>query len=163
MRRRSSFAATPRIAKTISAKSEVVSRNGSASERMPAPGLLHLASDDQKIGRVARQAVNGRDDHNVAIHKDGHQFSKLWPVSVGAGQLLPVHVFAPGSLQLGKLAGEVLRLGRDAGVAVNHAAILEQNCVTEKRNLFSAFGLFQISSTRCCEMRTGAGRGGSPK
>src|SRR5258708_19516723 len=37
MRPRSSFAATPRIAKTISAKSEMVSRNGSASERMPAP------------------------------------------------------------------------------------------------------------------------------
>jgi hypothetical protein len=37
MRRRSSFAATPRMAKTISAKSEVVSRNGSASDRIPAP------------------------------------------------------------------------------------------------------------------------------
>jgi hypothetical protein len=37
VRRRSSFAATPRMAKTISVKSEVVSRNGSASDRIPAP------------------------------------------------------------------------------------------------------------------------------
>jgi hypothetical protein len=36
MRRRSSFTATPRIAKMISAKSDVVSRNGSASDRIPA-------------------------------------------------------------------------------------------------------------------------------
>jgi hypothetical protein len=57
-----------------------------------------------------------------------------------AGDLLPEHLFAPGRLELGKLAGEVLRLGRDAGVAVNHAPILEQNCGTEKRNLFSALG-----------------------
>ena len=48
-------------------------------------------------------------------------------------------------LQLGKLAGEVLGLGRDAGIAVNHAAIVEQKCGTEKRNLFSALGLFQTS------------------
>jgi hypothetical protein len=30
------------------------------------PGLLHLAGDDQKVGRVPRQAVNGRDDDHVA-------------------------------------------------------------------------------------------------
>src|SRR5271163_4474366 len=47
-------------------------------------------------------------------------------------------------LQLGKLAGEVLRLGRDAGIAVNHAAILEQKCGTENGNLISALVLFQI-------------------
>jgi hypothetical protein len=46
MRRRSSFAATPRMAKMISAKSDVVSRNGSAA--------LHLATDHQQVGRVAR-------------------------------------------------------------------------------------------------------------
>jgi len=98
------------------------------------PRLLHLASDDQKIGCVARQAVNGRDDHHVAMRKGGHQFSKLRSVGGGAGDLLPEHLFAPGSLQLGELAGEVLRLGRDAGVAVNHAPILEQNCGTELWN-----------------------------
>jgi hypothetical protein len=39
---------------------------------------------------------------------------------------------------LGRYAGEVLRLRQDAGIAVNHAAILEQNLGTEKRNLISA-------------------------
>jgi hypothetical protein len=37
MRRRSSFAATPRMAKPISAKSDVVSRYGSASYLIPVP------------------------------------------------------------------------------------------------------------------------------
>lgn len=49
---------------------------------------------------------------------------KLRPVGGRAGDLLPEHLFAPGSLQLGKLAGEVLGVGRDAGIAVNHAHIL---------------------------------------
>jgi hypothetical protein len=79
------------------------------------------------------------------MRKGGHQFSKLRPVGGRAGDLLPEHLFASGSLQWGKLAAEVLRLGRDAGIAVNHAPILEQNSGTEKRNLFSALGLFQIS------------------
>ena len=71
--------------------------------------------------------------------------SKLRPVGGRAGDLLAEHFFTPGRLKLGELAGEVLRLGRDAGVAVNHAEILEQNCGTEKQNLFSVLGLFQIS------------------
>src|SRR3974377_440983 len=37
MRRRSSLAATPRMPKTISAKSDVVATYGSASERIPPP------------------------------------------------------------------------------------------------------------------------------
>src|SRR5450759_1746262 len=39
MRRRSSFAATPSMASTSSAKSDVVSTTGSASERKPAPAF----------------------------------------------------------------------------------------------------------------------------
>jgi hypothetical protein len=38
-----------------------------------------------------------------------------------------------------------LRLRRDAGVAVNHAPILEQNLGTKKQNLISGLGLFQKS------------------
>src|SRR5271155_4829839 len=82
---------------------------------------------------------------HVAGGKLGYQFLKLRAVSGGAGQLLPEHLFAPGCLQLGKLAGEVLRPGRDAGIAVNHVPILPQNCGTEKRSLFNRLGLFQIS------------------
>src|ERR1700730_3091913 len=131
MRRRSSFAATPRIAKTISAKSEVVSRNGSASERMPAPAFC--------ISRaMIRRSVVSRDRRSTAgmITRSpcARAAISFRSCAVGgrAGDLLPEHLFAPGRLELGKLAGEVLRLGRDAGVAVNHALILEQNCGTEK-------------------------------
>ena len=34
---------------------------------------------------------------------------------------MPLFIFKYEGLQLGKLAGEVLGVGRDAGVAVNHA------------------------------------------
>jgi hypothetical protein len=68
-----------------------------------------------------------------------------WAVGGRAGQLLPEHLFASSGLQLGKLAGEVLRPGRDARIAVNHASILAQNYGTEKRGPFSSLGLFQIS------------------
>jgi hypothetical protein len=88
MRRRSSFAATPRIAKMISAKSDVVSRNGSASDRIPAPGALHVAGDNRKVGCVARQTVNGRGDDNVAGGEGLHQLLKLRPVGRGAGHFL---------------------------------------------------------------------------
>jgi hypothetical protein len=87
------------------------------------PGLLHLARDDQKVGRVARQAVNGRDDYHVAGGELPYQLSKLWPVGGRPSDLFAEHLFATGSLQLGKLAGEVLGVGRNAGIAVNHAPI----------------------------------------
>ena len=45
------------------------------------------------------------------------------PVGGRAGQLLAEHLFATSRLQLGELAGEVLRLGRDAGVTVDHSAV----------------------------------------
>jgi len=76
------------------------------------------------------------------MRKDGDQLLKLWPVGGRAGDLLAENFLATGCLELGGRAGEVLRLRRDAGVAVNHAAILEQNLGTEKRNLISALGFF---------------------
>jgi hypothetical protein len=60
-------------------------------------------------------------------------------------KLLAENLLATGCVELGRRAGEVLRLRRDAGIAVNHAALLEQNLGTEKPNLISALGLFQIS------------------
>jgi hypothetical protein len=106
---------------------------------------LHLAGDDEKTGRVARQAVNRRDDYHVAGGELGYQFLKLRPVGGRSGDLFPEHLFAPGRLELGKLAGEVLGVGRNARIAVIHAPILAQNCGTEKRRLINALGLFQIS------------------
>jgi hypothetical protein len=43
------------------------------------------------------------------------------------------------------LDSQVLSVGRDAGIAVNHALILEQIFGTEKRNPFKPLGLFQKS------------------
>ena len=77
--------------------------------------------------------------------ESGHHLFKLWPVGGRAGDLFTIYLLAPGGLELGRRAGEVLRLGRDAGVAVNHALILEQNSGTEKPKFISALGLFQIS------------------
>src|SRR5580700_2334625 len=126
MRRRSSFAATPRIAKMISAKSDVVSRNGSASERIPAPARCMSRA-------ITRRSVVSRDRRSTAgvmtTSPGGqpfHQRLKLRPVGRGAGDFLAEHFFASGRLQLAHLSGFVLGGGRDAGIAVNHARILHE-------------------------------------
>jgi hypothetical protein len=100
---------------------------------MACPGALHLAGDNQKVGLIAREAVT--------MCEGGYQLFKLWPVGGRAGHLLAEYLLATGSR-----AGEVLRLRRDAGIAVNHAPILEQNLGTEKRNLINALGLFPKAS-----------------
>jgi hypothetical protein len=43
------------------------------------------------------------------------------------GHLIAEYLFAAGHLQLGKLADEVLGVGRDAGLAVNHGRICIRN------------------------------------
>ena len=112
------------MARTSSAKSEVVSDNRLGNRTQACAGALHVAGDHQKIGRIAQEAVNGRGDHNIAGREGLHQLLELRPVGGGAGDLLAEHLFAADRLQLGKLAGEVLGVGRDAGIAVNHARIL---------------------------------------
>jgi hypothetical protein len=47
--------------------------------------------------------------------------------AVAPGILSRNTCFAAGRLQSGKLAGEVLGVGRDAGIAVNHAHIMHRN------------------------------------
>jgi hypothetical protein len=37
-------------------------------------GALHVAGDHQKIGRIAREAVNGRGDDNIAGGEAAHSF-----------------------------------------------------------------------------------------
>jgi hypothetical protein len=76
--------------------------------------VLHLAGDNQKVGRVAGQAVNCRDDYHVAVGEGGQQPFKLWPVGGRAGDLLTENLLATGCLELDRRAGEVLRFGRDA-------------------------------------------------
>jgi hypothetical protein len=46
---------------------------------------------------------------------------------------------------LGKLAGEVLSVGRDAGVSVNHARIMHQKFASKKRKVISGLGLMRKS------------------
>jgi len=48
--------------------------------------------------RIAREAVNGRGDHNIAGREGLYQFLKLRPVSGRAGDLLEKHLFASGRL-----------------------------------------------------------------
>jgi hypothetical protein len=100
------------MAKMISAKSAVVSRNGSASERIPAPAHWHLARDHQQVGRVARKPVNRRGDDNIAGREDLHQFGRLRRVDHDADDLLAEDFFASNRLELAHLSGFVL--ARDA-------------------------------------------------
>ena len=103
----------------ISAKSDVVSRNGSASDRIPAPARC-MSRANQKVGRVARETGNGRGDDNIAGGELLHQCAKLRPVGRGAGNFLAEHFFASGHLELAHLSGFVLGGRRDAGIAVDH-------------------------------------------
>ena len=82
------------------------------------------------------------------MRENSHKLRKLRPVGGRASDLLAEYLFATRRLELGKLAGEVLRPGRDASVAVNHASIVAQNCGTKKRKFFKLLGLLQISSYR---------------
>ncbi len=61
---------------------------------------LHVAGHYQKVSCVPRKAVNGRGDNHVAGGERLHQLGKLRPVGRGAGDLLTIHFFAPGRLQL---------------------------------------------------------------
>jgi len=64
--------------------------------RYTGPGPLHVAGDHQKVGRVAREAVNGRGNHHVAGDEAGHQLFELRPVGGRAGDLLAENPFASG-------------------------------------------------------------------
>jgi putative DNA primase/helicase len=64
-----------------------------------------------------REAVSGRGDDDIAAREGVHQLLKQRPLGRDADNLLAEHLFAPGRLQLGKLADEVLGVGRDPGTA----------------------------------------------
>jgi hypothetical protein len=55
------------------------------------------------------------------VREGGHQLAKLWLVGGCAGQLVAEHLLAPGGLERGELAGEVLGVGRDAGYGHHRA------------------------------------------
>jgi hypothetical protein len=105
--------------------------------------------DHQQVGRIAREPVNRRGDDNIAGREGLHQLLELRPVGGRARDLLAEHFFAPRRLQFGKLAGEVLRPGRDASIAVNHARIVHQKSAYKKRSFISALVSMQISLMGC--------------
>jgi hypothetical protein len=68
---------------------------------------------------VSRGRRSTAGDDNLAMGEVHHQFAKLRPVGSRAGDLLAEYLFAAGRFQLGNLVGEVLDVGRDAGIAVS--------------------------------------------
>jgi len=102
------------------------------------PGALHLAGDNQKVGRIAREPVNGRGDHHVAGGQLLYQLAKLRPVGRGARDLLAEHLPAPGCLQFFDLSALVLGGGRDARIAVKSCFLMHQKSASKERNLFKA-------------------------
>jgi hypothetical protein len=117
-----------------------------------APWYIVPADDKENarliVSQIIVDALKGLTNPRV---KDVASFSPIPPILLGYGRLL-CDVFAPqvsniylrqnersasGLLQLGGCAREVLRLGRDASVAVNHVAILHQNFASEKPQAFS--------------------------
>ena len=73
--------------------------------------------------------------------EDGQQLAKLRAVGGGAGDLLAEHLLAPCRLELGDVGAEVLGLGGDAGVAVNHAS----QYASKKPNTINALVLMHKS------------------
>jgi hypothetical protein len=106
---------------------------------------LHLVGDDQKIGRVAREAVNRWDDDDIAGAKGGYQLAERGPLGSCARDLFAEHLFASGGAELGKLAGEVLGVGRDAGIAENRARNLHQRLASRKSNSINILILMHTS------------------
>lgn len=82
---------------------------------------LHVARDNKQVGRVARQAVNRGRYHHVTGGESGHHLFELGPVGGHAADFLAEDMRASCRSKLRELRGEVLRVGRYAGVAVNHA------------------------------------------
>jgi hypothetical protein len=108
-------------------------------------GALHIAGDNQKVGRVAREPVDRRGDHHVAGDEATDEFFKLRPVGGRAGDLLTEYLLAPGRLELGDLAALILSGRRDASIAVNHACIVHQKSASKKRNPINRCAMMQIS------------------
>ena len=96
-------------------------------------------------GNRTQKPVYCGDGDNIAVGEGRRQLPKLRPVGGRVGDLLAEHLFAPGRFQLGKLAGQDLGVGRDAGIAVNHAGAVHQNCASRKGNRISALVLNRIS------------------
>src|ERR1700730_3339243 len=91
------------------------------------------------------------------------EFFKLWPVGGRAGDFFLKHALASRRLQIFQLGGEVLGVGRDAGIAENHSsdisartlrsssAMLKKPCFSAQR-ITSASLFFAVFTSRCRPM-----------
>src|SRR5260370_621285 len=108
MRRRSSFAATPSMARTSSAKSPVVSSTGSAIDRRPAPARCQLAQlKAAGCEKVFREKITGTT-------ADRPQLRKLM-AALGHGDVViipAVHRLSRDTTDLLVIARDMLGAGR---------------------------------------------------
>ena len=96
---------------------EVVSAQGSASERRPAPTPFSCsATSSSSFGRP-RKAVEPSDDHDVLVPERVKHSGELRTVPLRVRDLLLVEAAAAGRLQRGALQEEIVVVGRDAGAA----------------------------------------------
>jgi hypothetical protein len=71
----------PTVASTSSEMSDGI--NDRLRQRPQAcSGALHVAGDHWLVGRVAVEAVNGRDHHHVTVREFGNQLLELGPLGV---------------------------------------------------------------------------------
>jgi len=101
--------------------------------------LFEFAGDHKKVGRVTREAVNGGHKNHVARRHRAEEPLELRTVGGRACEFVAERLFAARCLQRGALLGKVLRVGRDAGVAVDQAL----NQVDAKGSAYRASGTSQ--------------------
>src|SRR3954464_2960477 len=104
---------------TIRPAGEVVSAQGSPSERRPAPASLSCSAISRR-SRVERARRSSRATTTTSPSHVVGQAGELGPVALRARDLLFIDPLAPGLLQGRALHREVLVVGRDAGIANEH-------------------------------------------
>ena len=124
---RSNSAMPANTVSTMRPAGEVVSAQGSASERRPAPDLLQLLGDVEQAASGARQSVEPRHHHGVVVAQLLDHLGQLGSVALRARHLLLECPLASDILQRGALQPEILVIGGHTGVANQHVAKLYQN------------------------------------
>jgi hypothetical protein len=80
----------------------------------------------EQVAGVAGEAIGRRHHHHVARIERADRALELGPLGRRTADLLADDFGAAGGLKLGELLGQVLAVGRDTRLAVNHGAILHQ-------------------------------------
>ncbi len=92
-------------------------RTGSAIERTPASAFCSSRAITSR-SPGSREAIDCADNHDVAATHSCQELLELGTVGRRSADLLPKHGLA--CCGVGELAGEVLGVGRDAGVTEDH-------------------------------------------